>query len=292
MIATYQDVVEQLTKAYPTLSKQLKKSAGYVLDHPGNIATLSMRQVAARADVPPPTMNRLAKSLGFETYNAMRDIYRAGFESFPSAYPQKAGQLQASVKAGDKQQALMSFRTAAMGNLNHLFDSMDPDHLQDVIDLLMNARNVVVVGMHASHSLANYFHYVAAMCFRNWRLITRRNGEIADRVEDLNEEDVVFAISLNPCAADTILVAKRAYELGAKVVGVTDTRTSPLAAHSTHLLLTPVQSPHFFESYVATAALLEVILGLLVAEGGEAVIDNIARLERCRHEMGEYWPTE
>jgi hypothetical protein len=38
--------------------------------------------------------------------------------------------------------------------------------------------------------------------------------------------------------------------------------------------------------------LLEVILGLLVAEGGEAVIDNIARLERCRHEMGEYWPTE
>ncbi len=79
MIATYQDVVEQLTKAYPTLSKQLKKSAGYVLDHPGNIATLSMRQVAARADVPPPTMNRLAKSLGFETYNAMRDISRAGF---------------------------------------------------------------------------------------------------------------------------------------------------------------------------------------------------------------------
>lgn len=292
MASTYMDVVDMLTKAYPDLSKQLKKAAGYILDHPGDVATLSMRQVAAKADVPPPTMNRLAKALSFETYTAMRDIYRKGFHSFPSSYPQRAGQLQASVRSGDMDQALISFRNAALSNLNHLFDTMDSNHLQEVISLLMNARNVVVVGMHASHSLANYFHYVAAMCFRNWRLITRRNGEIADRIEDLNSQDVVIAISLNPCASDTILVAKRAYELGAKVVGITDSRTTPLAACSTHLLLTPVQSPHFFESYVATAALLEVILGFLVAEGGEPVIENISRLERCRHELGEYWPTE
>jgi len=234
-------------------------------------------------------MNRLAKSLGFQTYNAFRDVYREGFQDISIGYPQKAGQLQMSASAGDLDQTLLSFRQAALSNLNTLFDSLDQNKLSEIVDALIGARNVIVVGMHASHSLANYFHYVAAMCFRNWRLITRRNGEIADRIEDLNDEDVVVAISLNPCASDAIKVAKRAQSLGARVIGITDSRTTPLAGCSTNLLLTPVQSPHFFESYVATAAMLEVILGMLVARGGSSVIKNIDNLERCRQEMGEYW---
>ncbi|KZK81573.1 HTH-type transcriptional regulator MurR [Pseudovibrio sp. Ad13] len=292
MTRSYQETVDQLTKAYPNLSKQLKKSAAYVLEYPSDVATLSMRQVAARADVPPPTMNRLAKSLEFGTYNALRDVYRGGFEDFSSNYPSRAGELQATHGTSDIEASLQSFKSAALGNLKHLFDTVDRDHLQQIVSSLATARNVVVVGMHASHSLANYLHYVASMCFRNWRLINRKNGEIADQVEYINADDVVVAISLNPCAADTVLVAKRAYEVGATVVGITDTRTSPLATYSTDLLLTPVQSPHFFESYVATAALLEMILGLLVADSGQVVIDNITRLERCRNELGEYWPDQ
>ncbi len=292
MTITYKNVVEHLTRIYPTLSKQLKKSAAYILENPGDVATLSMRQVAAKANVPPPTMNRLAKSIGFATYNAFRDIYRGDFYDITSDYPQKAEQLQASAGSSDFDQTLLNFRQAGLSNLNNLFDSLDEKKMTEIIDSLIGARNVIVVGMHASHSMANYFHYVAAMCFRNWHLITRHNGEIADRIVDLNSEDVVVAISLDPCAADTILVAKQAKKIGARVIGITDSRTTPLASCSTNLFITPVQNPHFFGSYVATAALLEVIIGMLVAHSGKEIIDNIDNLERVRHEMGEYWQTE
>ena len=67
---------DRLTWAYPKLSRQLKKCAAYILEHPSEVATLSMRQVAARADVPPSTMNRLARALGFGTYNEFRALYR------------------------------------------------------------------------------------------------------------------------------------------------------------------------------------------------------------------------
>ena len=101
---------------------------------------------------------------------------------------------------------------------------------------------------------------------------------------------MVIGIALKPCAADTIKVAKRSRESGAWVIGITDSRTSPLAAYSNDILLTPVRSPSFFESYVATAALIEVLVGMIVARGDRSIIDNIDNLERCRHEMGEYWP--
>ena len=39
---------DRLTRAYPKLSPQLKKCAAYILEHPSEVATLSMRQLAAR----------------------------------------------------------------------------------------------------------------------------------------------------------------------------------------------------------------------------------------------------
>ncbi|GHB47306.1 transcriptional regulator [Pseudovibrio japonicus] len=292
MTKSYQETVGQLTKAYPSLSKQLKKSAAHVLEHPGDVATLSMRQVAARADVPPPTMTRLAKSLEFETYNAMRDVYRGAIEEFSSNHSSRAGELQITNGTSDIEASLQSFKNTTLGSLTHLFDTIDRQHLQQIILSLTTARKVFVVGMHASHSLANYLHYVASTSFPNWQLITHKNGELAHQVEHINADDVVVAISPTPCAADTVRVAKLAYEAGAKVVGITDTRTAPLATYSTDLLLTSAQSPHFFESYVAIAALVEMILGLLMADSEQLAIDNISRLERRRNELGEYWPDQ
>ncbi len=288
----FKDGTERLTVAYPGLSRQLKKCAAYILDHPSDVATLSMRQVASRADVPPSTMHRLARSLGFDSFNEFRDIYRNGVNDFSVGYPQKAGQLQADVGDSDFDQAIDTFHHAAVTNLDALFHNIDRAAMKRAVDALTGARNVIVVGMHASYSFANYFHYVAAMGLRNWRLVTRRNGELSDRIEDLTSDDVVVGIALKPCAADTIKVARRSRESGAWVIGITDSRTSPLAVCSNDILLTPVRSPSFFESYVATTALVEVLVGMVVARGDKSIIENIDNLERCRHEMGEYWPDE
>lgn len=288
----FKDGTERLTWAYPNLSRQLKKCAAYILDHPSDVATLSMRQVASRAEVPPSTMHRLARTLGFDTYDQFRDIYRNGVNDFSVGYPQKAGQLQAVVGDSDFDHALDTFHLAASTNIDDLFHNIDRDAMKRAIDALSEARNVIVVGMHSSYSFANYFHYVAAMGLRNWHLVTRRNGELSDRMEGLASVDVVIGIALKPCAADTIKVARRAHESGAQVIGITDSRSSPLAVYSSHVLITPVQSPSFFESYVATTALVEVLVGMVVARGDRSIIKNIDSLERCRREMGEYWPDD
>ena len=62
---------DRLTRAYPKLSPQLKKAAAYILEHPSEVATLPMRQLAKKVGVPPSTMNRLARALGFTTYDGV-----------------------------------------------------------------------------------------------------------------------------------------------------------------------------------------------------------------------------
>lgn len=75
-MSTYLHVSDNLKELFPELPRALKVAATYMLEHPGDIATLSMRQVAGNAGVSLPNFSRLAKLLGFETYGELREIYR------------------------------------------------------------------------------------------------------------------------------------------------------------------------------------------------------------------------
>ena len=289
MRVQFRDGTDRLTRAYPKLPRQLRKCAAYILEHPIEVATLPMRRVAANADVPPSTLQRLARALDFSTYDQFRSLYRDTINRFSEGVSIKAGHLQEVAAGAPMDHAINAFQQTALGNIRTLFDHIDRDVLERAVTALTDARTVIVVGMHSSHAFANYLHYLAAMGFRNWRLLVRHNGELSYLVEALTPEDVLVAISIEPSSAGTIEVARRAREAGARVIGITDRRTSPLASRSDDLLLIPIQSPSFFQSYVGVAVLAEMLAGMIVARGGQSVVDNIDNLERCRREMGEYW---
>lgn len=280
---------DRLSWAFPKLSPQLKKCATYVLEHPSEVATLSMREVATRAEVPPSTMTRLARAVGFSAYNEFRDLYRDSINDLSIGRSQRASQLQVAMGETELDHTLDAFERAALLNVGALFDHVDRAVLERAARALTGARQVLVVGTFESHSAANYFHCVGAMGFRNWHLLTWHNGELTFQVDSLTGDDVMVGISIEPWAAETVNVARHARESGARVVGITDRRTSPLAAYSDDILLVPVQSPSFFPSYVAVTALVEVLVGTVVARGAKSVVEKIDDLERCRREMGAYW---
>ena len=278
-----------LTRAYPKLSRQLKKAAAYILEHPSEAATLSMRQLAARAGVPPSTMNRLAKALGFRTYDEFRALYRDSINDQATGYSLESGQVHVVARENKFDHDLNTFQLAAVTNINTLFDHIDRAALERAVQALTDARTVLVIGMHASHPSASYLHHVAAMGFRNWHLLVPSGADFSGLLEALASGDVVICIAVEPCAADSIRVARRAREAGARVIGITDRRTSPLAASSDDILLISVHSPSLFPSRVGATALVEVLVGMVAARSERSVAENVENLKRSRQNMGHYW---
>jgi len=292
LMQSYREVLDHLTRAHPSLSPQVRKAAAYVLENPGDVATLSMRKVAAAAQVPPPTLPRLAQALGFETYDSFREIYQRQLQERTVAYSEQADRLQRR-QDGDGMTALLSaFKQASLANIEHLFAIIESDVVSEVAETLLAARTVYVAGMQASFAYANYFQYVGYMARPNWVLVRNRNGVLADGVVEMGRDDALVAIALQPCARDTIRLAQMARERGTTVIGITDSRTTPLAARSDFVLTVPCQSPQFFESYVSTTALLETLIGFVVARSGQDAVQNIDRVELCRRELGEYWDND
>ena len=289
MRVQFSEGADRLTRAYPKLSPQLKKCAAYILEHPSEVATFSMRQLAKRADVPPSTMNRLARALDFGTYDEFRALFRDSINEQSAGYSLEGGRVRAVARESEFDHALNAFQQAAVNNINTLFDHIDRAALERAVQALTDARTVLVVGMYASHSSADYLYRVAAMGLRNWHPPARDIDELAHRLEALSSEDAVVCIAVEPCAADSIRVARRAQEAGARVIGITDRRTSPLAACSDDILPISVRGPSYFPSRVSATVLIEVLVGMVAARSGSSVSENVDKTNRSRRDLGKYW---
>ena len=260
-----------------------------MMEHPPEVATLSMRQLAARIEVPPSTMNRLAKALGFRTYGEFRALFRDPINEQSPGYSFKGGQVNAVAREDKLAHPLDVYQQAVASNINTLFDHIDRAALERAVQALSDARTVLVVGMHAWHSTASYLHHMGITAFGNWHQLVPGSAEFPRQLGALAPEDAVVCIAIEPCAADSIRVARRAREAGARVIGITDRRTSPLAACSDDNLLVSVHSPSIFPSHVGATVLIEVLVGMVAARNERSVAENVESSESSRRSMGEYW---
>ena len=285
----FDDAIALLSRAYPKLSPQLEKAAVYIMEHPSEVATFSMRELARKVGVPPTTLNRLAKALDFGTYEEFRALFRDSINEQPSGYSFAEGQLRVVARESEFDHALNAFQQAAVGNVNTLFNHIDRNALERAVQALTDARTVLVIGMHTSQASADHLHRLAAMMFPTWHLLDSSSAGLTHLVEALAPTDAVVCIAVEPCAAASIRVARRAQEAGARIIGITDRRTSPLAACSDDILLVSMESPSVFPSYVGAMTLIDVLVGMVAARSDLSVSENVEKTKRVRHEMGEYW---
>lgn len=291
-VTEIETVITSLTRAHPDMSRQVKRATEFVLKNPSKVATQSMRWVASEANVTPPTMLRMVKAIGFDSYEDFRDVYRDGYPHIIGDFDIRARKLQSRGK-GARSESLWSELVDA--NEAHLFclrETIRPATFKRAAKSLLAAKRVHVVGMLSSFSLATYLHYIARLALPNWYLLSARGSTLADEISTLGHEDAVIVIGFAPYAVDTVRLAKLARQRNATVVAITDDLVSPLAGYADSVFVAPNDSPQYFGSYVATLVLVEALVAYVVSLGGSDLIENIARVEETRDVFNEYWRLE
>jgi DNA-binding MurR/RpiR family transcriptional regulator len=83
----------ELTAGFDELPPQLKEAARWVIDHPADVALLTMREQARRAGIPPATLTRLAQRFRLKGYDEIRKLYAEAVRRRPDSYRGRAEQL-------------------------------------------------------------------------------------------------------------------------------------------------------------------------------------------------------
>ena len=281
------DVLRSLADDLDRMSPEVKRAASYVMDHPGLIAVSSMRGLAATAGVAPNTMVRMARALGFPSYEEFRAPFRRLAADGGVAFPERASFLQQLERGEGNAQIVAAMADAAIGNLERAFASLDSDTVTSVADLFHLADRVYVLGTGISRPLAENFAYVARMAFQHvWSIPTL--GLPVDDIARMTERDLLFAIAFAPYRRETIEAISLAPERGVPLVAVTDSHASPLVRIARHAFVVPIDSPLPFSSSTAATAVLETLLAVLFGRSPTDVTAAVAEFHERRRTAGVY----
>lgn len=277
-------LLAQIKTHYAQWSPQFQTGARYLVDHPDEIATSSMRAIATRAQVQSAALVRLAQQLGFDGWPALKTIFveRLHAGPLPARYADKAGAL-----AGRQPQLVEEVFAVQQRNLAATGHASGAA-LQAAAILLESASRVHVAGFRAAHPIAYTLHYLYRLLRPGVQLITGQGGTLEMELRALLPGEAVVVASFAPYSTEALKVAQAARQAGCTLVALSDSTVSPLALQADASIVITVDSPSFFPSIVAGVAAAESLAELLVARAGEAGVQALDQAETQLRTGGAY----
>ncbi len=280
-------VRQKLVADFDALPGQLRQAARYVLDHPRDVALLSMREQAREAGVQPATMTRLAQRIGLDGYDSIRGVHAAALRGGePRGFTAKAGaQVERQKKRGDRALAAdMLSRIAAQ--VAGLGDVAGLDRLEKAARTLSGARRIYCIGMRSSHAIAWHLHYTLSMIGDRSVLLDGPGGTGMDLAGRIAPGDALVAVSVSPYTKATVELARLASSRGAALVAVTDSEVSPLARIARDVVLVPTDTASFLHTMAPAFAVAEILGALVAGHAGDAALAALEHFDAQAEALG------
>lgn len=279
------DLLKQMEEGMPSFSKGQRQIANYIIEHYEKAAYMTASRLGDATGVSESTVVRFAIELGFEGYpefqRAMQAIIRNRLTSF-----QRIEVTNHLIGDGD---VLDKILYADAEKIKQTAESIDRAAFDRAVDALINARNIYILGVRSSASLADFLGAGLLRVSDNVKLIRSTSGsEVFEQMLDIGEQDVLIAISFPRYSKRVVTAVEFAHKAGANVVSLTDSAHSPIAPLSDQLLLAQSDVAAFVDSLVAPLSIINALLVAISRKKQGELTERLRRLEQIWDEYEVY----
>jgi len=243
-----------------SLSKRLSQVAQFFLNHPEEEAVSTLVRLAELADVPPATISRFAKELGFHGFADLQLVFRERLLGPRLPYSDRRSSV------GDLDQpghVFASFVEAAVQSLLRIEEALDRGQLEAFVEVLATSEVVHVAAARGAFGLGAYTVYGLGSIGRRAQLIDNLGSMRGMQVAAMGPGDTLLAMTFDDYTPETVEVAKLAAERGHRVLAITDNALSPVAGLATHVLyVNEARLGHFRSQVPAMVVAQAMIVGL------------------------------
>lgn len=225
----------RIRQRYSGLAQSDKKLADFILAQPDEARHLSSQQLAGVAGVSQSSVVKFAQKLGFKGFPALKLALSEALASNPN--PQSMP-VHNQIR-GDDPLHLVGEKIIK-DNISAMHASLDvntEEKLRESIDLLRNARRIVLTGIGASGLVAQNF---------SWKLMKIGFNAVAEQdmhallatVQAMTSDDLLLAISYSGERREINLAADETLRVGGKILAITGFSPNALQQRASHCLYT------------------------------------------------------
>ena len=273
------DFGQIITEYYQQLTKSEKQIANYLRKNQEESAFLSAAELADRLGLSEATIVRFARTIGFDSYPAMREVLQENFRRRVTHSTRLQSRLEDLLDGGDIFERMVA---SEIDYLSQALETVDLQAFHQTVDLLKSHRRIFVFGVGPSVSLVELMDIRLRRV--GWEVIplTTTGREILEPLLLMTEQDLLFTICFFDVTPSLELVLDYANEVNSKVVMLTDTLGS-IIGDKADVVLSARRGPvSGFHSLVVPMTIINTLLLALAQEDQENTMLNLDKLDELR----------
>ena len=270
------DILSVLQERATTFSKGQRAIARYITESYDKAAFMTASKLGRTVGVSESTVVRFAVELGYDGYPTMQ---KAMQEMVLNRLTSVQRIEVANDRIGD-QDILSLVLQSDMEQLRKTVSSVDRKDFSAAVNAILDARRIYVLGVRSASALASFLGYYLNLMFEDVHTITASGtGQVLEKLISAEPDDVVIAFSYPRYSTSTVTGASFCHSKGAKIVAMTDSRTSPLGQTSDFVLQTKSDMASLVDSLVAPLSVVNALVVALAARREEKLAKTFSRLE-------------
>ncbi len=265
--------LSRIRSRLPSLPASERRVAEWLLQQPDRVVRLPMARIAHECRVSDTTVLRFCRSAGFH-----------GFMDLKISVAQDLAQPtqlihDAIVQDDDVDTIGRKVFASNMQTLRDTLEVMDGEALTRAVDLLSNARQILIIGVGTSAPIAQDMFNKFFRLGLNCRVQTDSYLQLMQAAL-LDPGDVVVGISQSGSSTDPVLTLEEAKRRGANTICITGNAESPITEHSDVTLLSVSHEtrPETIASRIAQITIIDVLYVAVSLRNLSTAIRNERRI--------------
>lgn len=279
------DILAAIQNRMGDFSKGQKLIANYILEFYDKAAFMTASRMGRTVGVSESTVVRFAAELGYDGYPVMQ-------KALQEMILNKLTSVQRIEVANDRfgdQDVLGTVLQQDIDKIRATMESVDRRVFDESVDAIIGARRIYILGVRSSATIAFFLHFYFNYMFDNVHMVNASSpSEVFEQFARVERDDVVIAISYPRYSRSAVQATKFCKESGAKIVAITDSHRSPVAAYADYLLLAKMDMVSLVDSLVAPLSLVNALLVAIGRKREKELARTFSNLERIWDEYEVY----
>ncbi len=276
------DFGQLISKHFENLTKSEKLIANHLRKNQEESAFISAGELAKQLDLSEATIVRFARTLGFESYPAMREVLQANFRRRVTHSARLRSRLDDLREEGD---IFEQVTVTEIDYLTQALETVSRDALDKAVDKIIERDHIFVFGTGPSISLVDLLNLRLTRFGKHVIPLTTAGREILEPLLLMTEKDLLIAIGFFDVNPSLQIVLEQADEKKCPVIFLTDTLGS-IIGDKAEIVLTAKRGPvSAFHSLVVPMTIINTILLQIANEDKNTVMKNLDHLDQLRERL-------
>jgi DNA-binding MurR/RpiR family transcriptional regulator len=269
-------VINDISNKLDSLTPKAQILGNYIMQNPSKAVFMTTKELAQTCDISEATVVRFVSTLGYEGYsdfqNALKDFVNTGL-----SLPERADIKGIKEHGADR---LHRGVLEELGNLQHLYENISVETMNEFVDQLDKVNTVYVVGSRISYTYAYYLGWSLTKIRKGIHILKGSDSTSFDLLVNANSPSLVILTTSTRYPNELIKLARMIQRSSHTLLTMTDSSICPIIGFSDLSLVVPSRSIPFIGNVSGMLVAIQYIVQELANKRGENLENYQKQLEQ------------